>query len=275
MPCRSEPAPGSVIAIAAIVVAGARARGTSAASARRSRSRRGRGRSCRCSSGNAAAVDPAPGHLLGEHDVVAEVAAPAAAVLLVELKHEQALRAGLAPRPRGRRCRPSPTARGRARPPCRGRCPTVVAEVLVLLLEDRRALMATCSGLSRAMLGSWQCSVGTVCSARRASTAGPMSASGSRGGRSSAGGGTACGAGGANRSSRARAAAAPRRPRRRTSAGCRGMPSASRSGSSISAIVTRRAQRPAAATARSRGRSGCVASVTRVLAGVNANRSRS
>ena len=44
------------------------------------------------------AVHPAPGHLLVDHHVVAEVVGAAAAVLLVELECEQALRAGLGPR---------------------------------------------------------------------------------------------------------------------------------------------------------------------------------
>src|SRR4029077_10195023 len=43
------------------------------------------------------AVHPADGHLLTDHDVVAEVVGPAAAVLLGELETEQALAAGLAP----------------------------------------------------------------------------------------------------------------------------------------------------------------------------------
>ena len=66
----------------------------------------------------------------------------AAAVLLVESKPEQALRARLAARPRGRRCRRPPTARGAARPPCSRKVRDGVAEGLVLL--RRRSTAGRC-----------------------------------------------------------------------------------------------------------------------------------
>ena len=96
MPWRSEPAPGSLIAIAAII----------------SPEQSAGNHRCFCSSvaldgevghdhvveqRERRAVDAAPGHLLADHRVVAEVGRAAAAVLLVELEAEQALRAGLGP----------------------------------------------------------------------------------------------------------------------------------------------------------------------------------
>ena len=96
MPWRSDPAPGSVIAIAAIfsplasvgepallllVVRAGDEVGDDHVVEQRERR----------------AVDPAVGHLLADHHVVAEVGRAPAAVLLVELEPEQPLRAGLRP----------------------------------------------------------------------------------------------------------------------------------------------------------------------------------
>ena len=114
MPCRSLPAPGSVIAMAVISSPLAEARqpallllvGGEVAQVRADDV---------VVQAEADAAGADPGHLLVEDGVVAEVADPAAAVLLVDVHAEQPLLRRRRARRRAARCRPSPTGRGRGR----------------------------------------------------------------------------------------------------------------------------------------------------------------